>query len=509
MCPNSSTGITLRPYQVEAIQQLRISIHQGNKRILGISPTGSGKTELAMDVIGKAKARGRRVVFLCNRIHLVEQASRRFRRSGIEHGVIQGDNTSRTYEQVLVCSIQTVAKRGMPEADLIVIDEAHCVPGSKDIVKILTDHPTTPVLGLTATPWAKGMAKHIDSLAGALFQDSVVATTVPKLIEQGFLVDVDVYAPSTPDMSGIRQKRNAFGELDYSDADIGRAVDKPELVGDIVAHWMRLAKDTPTVCFASNIAHSKHIVERFIDAGVMAEHIDCYTSDDDRRAILERVTSGVTKVISNVGILAEGWDFPACRTLILARPTKSMIRYVQMAGRILRPHPGKERALILDHSGTVVNLGFPTEEFDMTLDDGTPRKSATSDRKQEEKLPKACPTCSFLKTVAKCPCCGTVTARPNEVEHADGELVALDRKKVKHTMMDKQATYSGLLQIAQEKGYSPGWVANQYRAKFGVWPRTLVEVAAEPSPELRSWVKSQQIRYAKSKPRFAEVRHAA
>lgn len=100
---------------------------------------------------------------------------------------------------------------------------------------------------------------------------------------------------------------------------------------------MRLSRGLPTVCFAANIAHLKHIVESFRAVGVAAEHADCYTSEEERIAILARVDSGETTIISNVGILCEGWDFPACRTLILARPTRSLVRYVQMAGRVLRP----------------------------------------------------------------------------------------------------------------------------------------------------------------------------
>jgi superfamily II DNA or RNA helicase len=179
--------------------------------------------------------------------------------------------------------------------------------------------------------------------------------------------------------------------MDYTDADVGRAANKPELVGDIVTHWLRLARGTPTVCFAANLAHSKHIVERFHAAGVSAEHIDCYTEEEERRAILARVETGETMVISNVRILAEGWDFPACRTLILARPTRSLIRYIQMAGRVLRPHASKERALILDHSGSVTRLGFPTEEFPLELDDGTPRDAKGGQEEREKRLRAGAP----------------------------------------------------------------------------------------------------------------------
>jgi superfamily II DNA or RNA helicase len=497
--------LSLRPYQANAVQNLRLALAGGVTRQMLCSPTGSGKTEIGMAIVKGARLKHKRVAFLCNRVHLVEQTSRRFTRSGIAHGIIQGENTTRLYENVLVVSIQTAARRGLPEVDLIIIDEAHAVAGSKDYRAVMAA-AKCPVIGLSATPYAKGLGKHYDELGGALFEQLVIAATIPELIADGYLVDCDVYAPSEPDMAGIKQSRNSFGDLDYTDADVGRATDKPELIGDIVTHWLKLAPGTPTVCFACNIAHSKHIVERFLAAGVPAEHIDCYTDDVERQAILRRIETGETLVVSNVGILAEGWDFPACRTLILARPTKSLIRYIQMAGRVLRPHESKVRALILDHSGTVSRLGFPTEEFPLELDDGTPR-AAGETREREAVLPKACPSCSYVKTVHKCPVCGFAAERKANVDVKAGDLVPL-AKKPKVSKIDKQAFYSQLLAIAESKGYRDGWISHKYREYFGVWPRGLVDAAMEPTQEVRNFLKHLQIRSAKS-PKAGEVKHAA
>jgi len=503
---NLAGALTLRPYQAAAVQNLRIAMAGGVVRQILCSPTGSGKTEIGMALVKGAQAKGKRVAFLCNRVHLVEQTSRRFNRSGIVHGIIQGSNTSRVYENVLVASIQTVARRGLPDVDLIIIDEAHTVAGSKEYRAVIAAAKGAPVIGLSATPYAKGLGKHYDALGGALFEQMVVAATIPELIADGYLVDVDVYAPSEPDMAGIKQSRNAFGDMDYTDADVGRATDKPELVGDIVTHWLKLAKGTPTVCFASNIAHSKHIVDRFRAVGVAAEHIDCYTDEDERQAILRRIETGETTVISNVGILAEGWDFPACRTLILARPTRSLIRYIQMAGRVLRPHASKSRALILDHSGTVTRLGFPTDEFPLELDDGTPQAAGKA-QEREAPLPKPCPSCSYVKTVHKCPVCGFAPERKANVDVKAGEL-ALVVRKPKTTKMDKQAFYSQLIGIAEAKGYQEGWIAHKYREYFGVWPRGLQDTAAEPTAEVTNFLKHLQIRHAKAS-KSKEVRHAA
>jgi len=416
-------GLTLRPYQAAAIQSLRLCLAGGFQRNMLYSPTGSGKTEIAMSIIDGARAKGKRVVFLCNRINLVGQASRRFYRAGIAHGVIQGDNTRGLDQPVIVASIQTVARRGMPDCDLIVIDEAHGVAGSKDFRAVILQRSAVPVIGLSATPFAKGLGKHYPELGGALFESLTVATSIQEIIDDNFLVDCDIYAPAEPDMTGIKTSRNSFGEIDFSDADVGRAVDKPQLIGGIVEHWMKLSYGLPTVCFASNIAHSKHIVESFRAAGVSAEHIDCYTEEDERLAILARVETGETTIISNVGILCEGWDFPACRTMILARPTRSLIRYIQMIGRVLRPHATKEKALVLDHSGTVQRLGFPTDDFPLELDDGKPKDAKA--KEPEEALPKKCPECHFMKPpkVSVCPQCGFKASRQNDVSEAEGGLM--------------------------------------------------------------------------------------
>jgi superfamily II DNA or RNA helicase len=498
----SALDIILRPYQANAVQNCRIALAGGVTRLMLCSPTGSGKTEIGMALVKGARAKHKRVVFLCNRVHLVEQTSRRFSKSNIAHGIIQGENTRHVYEPVLVASIQTVAKRGLPEVDLIIIDEAHTVAGSKDYRAVIAAAKSVPVVGLSATPFAKGLSKHYDDLGGPLFEQMVVAATIPELIADGYLVDCDAYAPSEPDMVGIKQTRNAFGEMDYSDADVARATDKPELVGDIVKHWLRLAKGTPTVCFASNIAHSLHIVERFRAAGVPAEHLDCYTSEEGRQAILSRMETGETLVISNVGILAEGWDFPACKTLILARPTRSLTRYIQMAGRVLRPHESKTRALILDHSGTVPLLGFPTEEFPLDLDDGKAKATSSgAQQKVTKALPKACPSCSYLKiAIHKCPICGFAPeTQARGVNVKDEDLVLLSKDKAKAGKMDKQAFYSQLIAIAQSKGYREGWISHKYKEYFGVWPYGLHDVAAEPGVEVKNFLKHLQIRHAKDK----------
>ncbi len=498
-------GLILRPYQTTAINTARANFAAGIRRQLVYSPTGSGKTEIAIDIISSAVAKGNRVAFVANRIGLVEQAARRLTLAGLDVGIVQGDNTRNLSAPVLVCSIQTVARRGLPDVDVIVIDEAHGVAGATDYRKMMFQYSALPIIGLTATPFAKGLGKVYAELGGnPLFQRIVKAATIRVLIDQGYLVDVDIYAPADPDISGVDTVRNAFGEMDFNEKQLAEAVDKPALVGDIVTHWKRLGRDLPTVVFATNIAHSKHIVEQFNAAGIRAEHIDCYTEQGERTAILARVASGATRIISNVGILTEGWDFPACGVMVLARPTKSMTRWIQMCGRVLRPHPGKARAIILDHSGSAARLGYPTDDLPLELDDGTPEKTRTGPGKVSKK-PEKCPSCAYLKpaNVHACPECGFAPERKSDVTVQDGDLKPLARKNP--VKAEKQDVYSQLLWIRRERRYSSGWVAHHYRELFGVWPHGMVDMPRQPTAEMRNWIKSRQIRHAKAQ----EASHAA
>jgi superfamily II DNA or RNA helicase len=451
-------------------------------------------TEMGFEIIRGAQAKGRKVAFVANRVQLVDQTCRRLSQAGFEYGVIQGQNTHSPWRSVLVCSIQTLLRRGCPEdIALLVIDEAHSAAGTKAYHEIMKGRP---VIGLTATPYSKGLGRHYPSLGGPLFEKVVVAALIKDLIRDGFLVDAEVWAPAEPDLSGVKIVAG-----DYNEKQLGEAVDKGTLIGDIVTHWFKIANNTSTVVFATNISHSKHIVEQFIGAGVRAEHLDCYTTDDERLAILDRVSRGETRVISNVGVLAEGWDFPACETLILARPTKSLIRYLQMAGRILRPYPGKH-ARILDHSGVVRRLGFPWDCFAQKLDDGKP-KSSSDPAEKKEPLPKPCPECHFMKPprTPKCPMCGFEAMRPDGVEVEDGELVPLTKHKKGLPALEdigRTDVYHQLLWYANEHGYKEGWAAMKYKEAFGCWPNGITKARQPPMGTVLAWIRSRQIAWAKA-----------
>ena len=496
----------LREYQHRAEHEARSCLAEGLKRICLYLPTGGGKTLTATSIIKKATAKGRRVIFLANRKQLVRQTSEVLRRYGIAHGILQAENTCRLYEPVIVASIDTVAARGLPEdVGLLIIDEAHAVPGNKKYRDLLARYNNVPVVGLTATPFASGMGKELPELGGRLFEALVKGASIPELVDLGYLVDVDIFAPSEPDLHKVKLSRGMDGLLDYAPGELEAATDKPELLGDILTHWKKLAAGKQTVVFACSIPHSKHIVETFQAAGIKAEHIDYHHDDDERAAILDRFARGETTVLSNASLLAEGWDCPATEVMILARPTKSLIRFLQMVGRVLRPAPGKERALLLDHSGSTARLGHPCDDLPLYLDDGKPKLSRSRATESEVPLPKPCTKCRYMRQpkVHACPNCGFAPERQSEVQTASGELVKQERRKPIRKEAG-QHIYSQLLSYARSKGFQTGWAYHKYREFTGRNANGLRQVCAPPTPEILGWIKSRQIAAAKAK----EKQHA-
>jgi DNA repair protein RadD len=483
--------LQLRQYQEAALVSVRERLSADKTPII-YSPTGSGKTEMAMHLLAERRERGERCLFIVNRKEIVKQTSERFSAAQMEHGVLQADNTRMCWHPMLVCSIQTIARRGIPEdIGLIVIDEAHGVPGSQQYVTLLRQ-AKCDVIGLTATPFSKGLGKHFDEI--------VVAATIRQLIEQGFLVDIDVYAaPEKPDLAKVRTVAG-----DYHEGELAEEMNRTTLVGNIVEHYLKLTEGKPAIVFCVDIKHSMNVTAQFMQHGVHAEHIDAYTPDARRKDIIERFKGGEIKVISNCAVLAEGFDAPLAEVMILARPTKSLIRFIQMAGRILRPFPGKNRALILDHSDTVARLGFPTDDLPLKLDMGIARQQVGAAGKPLDHLPKECPQCHYVRAwnIVRCPECGFVVVPQANVEYKNVALEQMRRKK-----HDIREIYAQMLGYTTMKGKKPGmafyktleWFKGDEKLVRSTLFYERSIVPAPPSPEVMRWIQSRTIAWAYAK----------
>lgn len=493
----------LFPDQVEAYENIRASLGAGVKRLAVQAPTGYGKTKLAAKIMDGVISKGNRAAFVVPAIDLIDQTIQSFWAEGItEIGVVQADHGMTDWSKpIQICSADTLASRGaFPEAKVVLFDEVH---RRKQVITQWLKHPDwqrVPMIGLSATPWSKGL--------GQLFESLLVAATTADMIKLGRLSPFVVYAAGKPDLSDVKMTTNADGERDYQQEQLSKKMQAPKLVADIVDTWRNRWGQGKSLIFGVDRAHAKLIQERFQHAGVKCGYQDADTSMADRHRLRRAFHSGEVDVVSNVATLTTGVDWDV-RYIGLARPTKSEMLYVQIFGRGLRLGEGKDKLIFCDHTQTTQELGFVTDIHHETLHVGKPPQPGVRKSKQ----PKECPKCTMLKSPLSLVCegCGytwdvrsTIIEEAGELDHVDS-AEALRRKKARKaepSMFERQQFYCDLRGYALEKGYKPGWAAQKYKTKFKTWPPRefdSVAPAREVSPKTRSWIRSQQIAWAKSK----------
>ncbi|MGE3777272.1 MAG: DEAD/DEAH box helicase [Pirellulaceae bacterium] len=480
---------SLRPHQQRAVELLRDGLRQGFRSQLLTVPTGGGKTRIAAEIVKLAAEKGHVTLFVVDRIELATQAADTFRASGLTVSIMQGENTRiEPGHDVVVGSIQTLARRRLPEARLVIIDEAHIL--HRKHIELMARWDAVPVIGLTATPFTCGLGRYFTRL--------VVPTSIRELTNDGHLVPIVAYGPSSPDLDGIETRGG-----DYAVGQLSTRMQQKAICGDLVGTWRRLGEGRQTIAFCVDIAHAKHVAAMFTEAGIPAAHVDGYMDSEERRDAIARFKAGEIRVLASVAVLSIGFDAPVASCAILARPTKSLTLHLQQVGRVLRPHPesGKVDALILDHSGNIERHGLPADIAIGELDRGT---KTWGQKLAREPTPRPCPKCAFMKPpkTHKCPMCGFAPERQNGVEQVGGELVALTAESLTRS---NRRLYQEFLGAAIHFDKRPGWAFHLYLAKTGDKPawgwRNLAPVP--PSDETLRYARSQMIRFAKGRGRAA------
>lgn len=489
----------LRPYQIESVERLRQGVRDGHRSQLLCAPTGSGKTIIAAYLMAEANKKFSRVGFVVDRVNLVDQASAVLSDYGIEHGVIQAGHWRwRPQERVQVCSAQTLEKRGFfPGMNLLIVDEAHCV--RKQTAQLIKNNPDVRVLGLSATPFTKGLKD--------LYTNIVNVTTTDQLVADGHLVPLTLYAAKAIDMTGAKVMAGEWAERDIEERGM-------KIVGDIVGEWVdkttkHYGGPVKTIAFSATVDHGEELCRQFSEAGFNFQQISYRDANEERRreliAEFRKPDSEIHGLVS-CEVFTKGFDVPDILCGISARPyRKSFSSHIQQLGRVMRPFPGKKDALWLCHSGNL--LGFAEGMFDLfangvlDLDDGKRDQTVRKEPTAREKELFAC-SCGFMmpKGAVRCPACGKERpARVSMVENVDGEMVALNGPRAPKE--ERQEVYAQLRHIALDRGYKEGWAAHKYKEKFGVWPRGLDDISKPPTQALMNWVRSRQIAYAKASKR--------
>jgi len=455
-----------RAYQEQAIGDIRVALRTYQSVIL-YAPTGSGKTAIACDITSKAVALGRKVLFIGDSTEIIEQTSTTMDSWGVGHGIIQAGNTRRApWELVHIGTIQTLRNRDLPKKDIVFCDEAHlCRAKSWHTVIEQYLAAGTKVIGLTATP-----CRLDGKPLGLLFQHIVYCPSIKNLTSLGYLVPFRVFAPPAP-------STNKVGTVggDFNRGQLSAMMDKARLIGDAVEHYGRVARGRLAILAATSIEHSQHLMAAFRAAGIRSEHADGTTPQEERKRVLSMSGSGV---ICQVDICGKGWDSPEVSCAIDCRPTRSLARWLQFAGRAIRVADGKYDAILLDHAGNVHRFGMPDEPREWLLS-GKEGVKMTADPALSVSTCRKC-FGTFRRGPDKCPYCGWVIERNQRtVEQEEGRLeevrsqqkkAAIDewRKRADESM--RRRKFEEYQRIGAERGYKPGWPAVKFKATFGQWP---------------------------------------
>ena len=453
---NKSELRALWLHQEDAIKAVAESWRE-HRRVFWVGPTGCGKTAMEVRIAENATSEGKRTLILTHRQEILNHFVRSLAHDGLDLsrvGIIWRQDARENREApVQVASVQTIVRRERPEADIVLIDEAHHAVAAS-YQTILADYPNALVAGFSAVG-CRLDGKPLGAGAKGYFDTMIVGPTAEALIRDGYIARPRVFSAAhgsqTIDVRGLSVTKSG----DFSPVELARRADKTEIVGDIAEHWTRLAQGRRTIVFAAGLTHAGRLTDIFATL-VGRERVALLTADTpavERDSIRERLTTGALLVVVNYDIVAEGFDCPAVSCVVMARPTASLTVYLQQAGRGMRPF--RERSpegvmldiapMVIDHASNWRRFGLPEKTQKWSLNGNISRR-----QREREAEAKECPNCAHVVSASATRCgeCGYLwpETSPDEVKGTLEEMNAASEEEIQayREMMTARAERAGL-----------------------------------------------------------------
>lgn len=361
------TDNTLRPYQQKAKKEIFDSWDKMGS-VMFQMPTGTGKTRLFTSIIHDIneysiqRREAVKILIIAHRTELIDQIDESLERYKVVHGIIAGGREKNYTLPVQVASIQTltnvhnIGDAKKLNAQFVIIDEAHHALAAT-YKKLWKMYPDAKFLGVTATPWRMNHQSFTD-----LFDSIILSMPIKDFIKQGYLSTYKYF--SLREDSSIKKtigniEIDRFGE--YKEASMEEKMDIGSIRAQLLNSYLTFAKGKRGIIYAININHAKHICQEYQDAGFKAVSIDSKTPATERKTLVDKFKNKEIDIIVNVDVFSEGFDCPDIEFIQLARPTLSLVKYLQQIGRGLRPTKNKENCVILDNVGMYANFGLPDE----------------------------------------------------------------------------------------------------------------------------------------------------
>ena len=414
--------LILRDYQETGLELLRKGFAAGHRSQILYGPCGFGKTELAAAMLSSAADKGHRSAMVMDRRVLVDQTSARLDKYEIDHGVLMaGHWRYLTYKSIQVCSAQTLEKRGsFPNLKLLIIDECHQTRGeTKEFIK---NNPGVKVVGLSGSPFTKGLSD--------TYSNVVSSVTIDQLVKSGSLAPLRVFIAKEIDMTGSKKVAGEWSQAEAGERGI-------KITGDIVSEWVKKTHEIyggprKTLVFCAGVAHGQDLSAKFKEAGYNFISVSYKDDEDSKQAIFKEFAKPDSEIHGLIAtdILTKGFDQSDVMIGVSARPfSKSFASHVQQLGREMRPYPGKEFGVWLDHSGNFLRFKDQWDDLYFNgvseLNDSTekPKKEPSKEEKEAAK----CPKCGELWQTNSDTCahCGHIRIRKNTVITLPGQMTEI------------------------------------------------------------------------------------
>ena len=398
-----------RDYQIDCINQIFQAWNEGHSAVMLQLPTASGKTWIFANIAVSLLSQQQPVIIIAHQKELIDQAVAKLKQLiDLPIGVIKAGVKPNSEALIQVASIQSLIRRKLPSASLLIIDEAHhSYPQSYATVVEYYRRSNAYILGVTGTP-CRTDGRGFRVLKGGVcgYDKLICGPSVKELTERGYLTPFKLYAAKNI-VDAYSAKVKICGG-DYDRRELSELVESKLVIGEVIDTWLELAHGKSTVIFAVSTNHSIDIAAEFCRHGISAAHIDAKTPIKERERIFAEFAAGNILVITQYSIVTEGVDIAGIKVIQNLRPTNSIVRWFQSIGRALRTESGKAEAIVIDHTDTYLNLPWPIDEVNWSLD-GKPAI-------QEQTNTAHCPSCqfsfrisdeAFRSGIAICPNCDT------------------------------------------------------------------------------------------------------
>lgn len=437
-------------YQQELVDKARQSLAKGNRSVLLVSPAGSGKSIMIAEITRLAIQKGGHVMFTVHRKELADQISETFKDDDID------------LAHTTIMTVGRIKNRlgKLPTPTLIITDETHHSL-AKTYQDIYNWYSNVPRLGFSATPWrlsGKGLKD--------VYDDMVEGPTVKWLIDHHYLAPFTLYGYNS-DTSML--KKSSTGDYTTKSMDDFAS---HIIYGDIIKEWREKADGQKTIIYCHSIEFSKQVAQAFNEAGIQAMHADSKTPAAERDQIMNDFKNGKITVLCNVDLISEGFNVPDCSCVVMLRPTKSLVLYIQQSMRCMRYQPGKQ-AIIIDHVSNYENFGLPDTDREWTLEDRTKKKGGGGGGQST----RTCGKCFAVIPIScqTCPICGA-KLETESTELINDKAVHLTEIKnfkpltTNYLITKKPAELNSMQELytyAEAKGYKRGWA--WYQGKKRGW----------------------------------------